>query len=81
MRRLAPLAAALGLAAALSAPSPAPAGAWGNTQHGGRATGQAGAFVARASDPSAVSYNPAGLSSLGGFQILGGLDFSNATDE
>jgi long-chain fatty acid transport protein len=80
MSRLAPLAAALGvLAAAL--PQPAAAGSWGNTQHGGRATGQAGAFVARASDPSAVRYNPAGVAHLGGFQILGGLDFSNATDE
>ena len=81
MRRLAPLAAALGLAAVLAAPGPARAGSWGNTQHGGRATGQAGAFVARASDPSAVTYNPAGVANLGGFQILGGLDFSNPTDE
>ena len=80
MSRIAPLAAALGvLDAAL--PQPAAAGSSGNTQHGGRATGQAGAFVARASDPSAVRYNPAGVAHLGGFQILGGLDFSNATDE
>lgn len=77
--------AALAALAALLAPTvlsgPALAGAWGNTQHGGRATGQAGAFVARASDPSAVTYNPAGVAHLGGFQILGGLDFSNASDE
>jgi len=65
---------------ALAAPGPALAGTW-NTQHGGRATGQAGAFVARASDPSAVTYNPASVGHLGGLQILGGLDFSNATDE
>ncbi|HUF78214.1 MAG TPA: outer membrane protein transport protein [Thermoanaerobaculia bacterium] len=81
MSRLAPLAAILGLAAVLAAPGPARAGSWGNTQHGGRATGQAGAFVARASDPSAITYNPAGIANLGGIQILGGLDFANATDE
>jgi long-chain fatty acid transport protein len=75
--RIAPLVAL----ATLTAASPALAGSWGNTQHGGRATGQAGAFVARASDPSAVSYNPAGVGRLDGLQILGGLDFSNATDE
>jgi long-chain fatty acid transport protein len=80
MSRLAPLAATLGLLAA-ALPQPVAAGSSGNTQHGGRATGQAGAFVARASDPSAVRYNPAGVAHLGGFQILGGLDFSNATDE
>lgn len=37
-----------------------------------RAAGMANAFVARASDPSAVWYNPAGLSQLRGFQIYGG---------
>lgn len=75
--RIAPLVAL----ATLTTAAPALAGAWGNTQHGGRATGQAGAFVARASDPSAVTYNPAGVGRLDGLQILGGLDFSNATDE
>jgi long-chain fatty acid transport protein len=67
--------------ALLTAGSPAFAGGWGNIQHGGRATGQAGAFVARASDASAVSYNPAGVGHLGGLQMLAGLDFSNPTDE
>lgn len=82
MRRLAPLAAAAGLAAALALPHPALAGSpWGSTQHGGRATGQVGAFVARADDPSALSYNPAGVAHLGGFQMLGAIDFSNATDD
>lgn len=77
---LAPLtfAALIGL---LAVGSPALAGGWGNTQHGGRATGQVGAFVARASDASAVSYNPAGIGHLGGLQMLAGLDFSNPTDE
>lgn len=75
--RLAPLV----VLAALTTAAPALAGGWGNTQHGGRATGQAGAFVARASDPSAVFYNPAGVGRLDGLQVLAGLDFSNPTDE
>lgn len=61
--------------------APAVAGSWGNTQHGGRATGQVGAMTARAPDPSAVTYNPAGIARLPGFQLQGGLDFSNPTDE
>lgn len=79
MRRLVPLVVLVVLA--LVASAPAFAGSWGNTQHGGRATGQAGAFVARASDASAISYNPAGIGHLGGLQMLVGLDFSNPTDE
>ena len=75
--RLAPLVAL----AALTTAAPAVADAWGNTQHGGRATGQAGAFVARASDPSAVYYNPAGVGRLDGLQVLGAIDFKNPTDE
>ena len=39
---------------------------------GARAAGMANAFVARASDPSAVWYNPAGLARLEGFQIYAG---------
>jgi len=39
---------------------------------GARAAGMANAFVARASDPSAVWYNPAGLANLKGFQIYAG---------
>jgi long-chain fatty acid transport protein len=49
-------------------------------QHGGRATGQAGAFTARASDPSAVFYNPAGIAHLEGLQLEAGLDFGIADD-
>jgi long-subunit fatty acid transport protein len=49
--------------------------------HGGRATGQVGAFVARADDPSAVRYNPAGLVNTEGWELQLGADFSNATDE
>lgn len=49
-------------------------------QHGGRATGQAGAFGARASDPSAIYYNPAAIARLEGFQFQAGLDFGIADD-
>ncbi|UCE08143.1 MAG: outer membrane protein transport protein [bacterium] len=44
-----------------------------NDNHGTRAIGQANAFTARASDPSAIWYNPAGIIQLEGTQIyLGG---------
>lgn len=59
---------------------PANAAGFGLFQHGGRTTGQAGAFVARASDPSAVTFNPAAIARLDGFQLQGGLDFANDTD-
>jgi long-chain fatty acid transport protein len=49
-------------------------------QHGGRATGQVGAFTARAADPSAIYYNPAGIARLDGLQIQAGLDFGIADD-
>jgi long-chain fatty acid transport protein len=39
---------------------------------GARAAGRAGAFVARADDPTAVHYNPAGLASIGGTMIMVG---------
>lgn len=38
-------------------------------EQGNRSTGMAGAFIARANDPSAVFYNPAGLTNLSGWQI------------
>lgn len=44
-----------------------------NDNHGTRAVGQANAFAARASDPSAIWYNPAGITQLNGTHIyLGG---------
>jgi len=44
-----------------------------NDNHGTRAVGQANAFTARASDPSAIWYNPAGITKLNGTHIyLGG---------
>lgn len=62
---------------------PSAAGAAGPElfQHGGRATAQVGAFTARASDPSAVTYNPAGIALLPGLQFQAGIDFSNASDD
>jgi len=42
---------------------------------GARASGQADAFTAQADDPSAIFYNPAGLTQLRGTQISAGLYF------
>lgn len=72
---------ALALVAALLPATAADAGGFTRFQHGGRGVAQTGAFVARADSPFAVTYNPAGITELEGFQIEGGLDFSNATDE
>jgi long-chain fatty acid transport protein len=41
-------------------------------EQGARAVGMGGAFVARASDPSAIYFNPAGLTALEGINLLGG---------
>jgi len=56
------------------------ASSFGLFQHGARAIGQAGAFTARASDPSAIFYNPAAIAKLQRFQLEAGLDFENPTD-
>jgi long-chain fatty acid transport protein len=71
----------LGLLAALFGASLAAASGFGLFQHGARAMGQVGAFTARASEPSAVYYNPAAITRLDGFQVQVGLDFSNPTDQ
>ncbi len=76
---LVPLSLLLALAF-LGAPVPAGAAGFGLFQHGGRTTGQVGAFTARASDPSAVAFNPAAIARLDGFQLQAGLDFANDTD-
>ena len=75
--------AVLTLALILTLPQPVLAGSGGilQFQHGGRATAQVGAFTARADDASAVFYNPAAIVRLDGMRVLGGLDFTNATDE
>jgi long-subunit fatty acid transport protein len=39
---------------------------------GARAAGRSGAFVARADDPTAVAYNPAGLATIGGTVLMVG---------
>ncbi len=57
----------------------ASASGFGLFQHGARAIGQAGAFTARASDPSAMTYNPAAITKLNGLQIEAGLDMNNPT--
>ncbi len=50
------------------------AGGYQINEMGARATGMGGAFVATASDPSAIFYNPAGLASQKGINALVGLD-------
>jgi long-chain fatty acid transport protein len=69
---------ALGLGAFLAAAA-ADASWFGRFQHGGRATAQAGAFVARADDPAAVGYNPAALARLPASGLQVGLDFDAPT--
>ena len=48
------------------------AGGFQLNEHGARAMAVGGAFVARASDPSALFFNPAGMSQLRGTQIMAG---------
>jgi long-chain fatty acid transport protein len=71
---------ALSLALAAVADTAAASGFY-RFQHGGRATGQVGAFTGRADDPSAVHYNPAAIVRLEGLELAAALDFNNATDE
>lgn len=68
------------LASVLLLPAVAGASGFGVFQHGGRATAQAGAWTARADDPSAVTYNPAAIAWLDGWQLQAGLDFSTPKD-
>lgn len=44
-------------------------------EHGARAMAQGGAFVARAYDPSAIYFNPAGIAFISGTQIYAGATF------
>jgi long-chain fatty acid transport protein len=67
------------LLAALGGSSLASASGFGLFQHGARAIGQAGAFTARAVDPSTVTYDPAGITQLAGLQVEAGLDLNNPT--
>lgn len=49
------------------------------THQGAAATGQAGAFAAQANDPSAIFYNPAGISQLSGVNALFGTNLLNGS--
>lgn len=65
---------ALGLAVLLACgtPSPAPGEAFRILDQGTAASGQGTAFAAQADDPSALHYNPAGMTQLEGMQFYGG---------
>lgn len=58
--------------AALALPCAASAGGFESEypDNNARVLGRAGAFAARADDPSAIQYNPAGLAKLKGFNVL-----------
>jgi long-chain fatty acid transport protein len=47
--------------------------------HGAAATAQGAAFAAQADDPSAVHYNPAGMTQLPGFQMYSGISLISST--
>ena len=51
------------------------AGGYQLNEQGARAVGMGGAFVATASDPSAIYFNPAGLAFQSGINVLGGINF------
>jgi long-chain fatty acid transport protein len=67
-------------AAGMLAAGSASAGGFELFQHGGRAAGQAGAFTARASDPTAVTYDPAAIVGLDGVQLEAGADWNSPQD-
>ena len=50
-------------------------------QHGGQGAAQVGAFVARAAGPASVTYNPAAIAGLEGWQFQAGLDFTAPRDD
>jgi long-chain fatty acid transport protein len=72
MSRASCLAATL-ILSALFPPVAVGAGSFAPFQHGARATAQAGAFTARGADPSSVTYNPAAIAHLEGFQLQVGV--------
>ncbi len=71
----------VGFVLALLSPVGAQAALFELYQHGAVANGQDGAWTARASDPSAVYYNPAAITKLQGTQVEAGLDFTNPQDD
>ena len=52
--------------------SPVFASGFAINEHGTKAVGMGGAFVAQADDPSAVYFNPAGIIQLNGTQVMAG---------
>ena len=54
----------------LLAPASVSAEAFRILDHGAAATGQGAAFAAQADDPSALYYNPAGMTQLPGYQLM-----------
>jgi long-chain fatty acid transport protein len=60
--------------------APAVASSFGIFQHGGQGTAEAGAFTARATEPSAIFYNPAAVAALQGVQVQVGFDVSQGKD-
>jgi long-chain fatty acid transport protein len=81
LRSATPFLLGLSLLGGLTSGAPAFASGFGLFQHDGRGIGEVGALTARAPDPSALTYNPAGLTALNGLQLEVGLDFNNATNE
>ncbi|MDH7514522.1 MAG: outer membrane protein transport protein [Bacteroidota bacterium] len=74
MHRLIPLTSVAWLVVALAGVDVF-AGGFQLNEHGARSMAQAGAFCARASDPSALFFNPAGLSFQRGTTIMAGATF------
>lgn len=70
--RLMPVAPACALAAFALIPASAHASGFAVSEQGARSMGFAGAFTAQANDPSAISYNAAGIAFLKGRQINAG---------
>lgn len=67
------------LAAMISLPRPAFGNGFDIYEQGAKAVGMAGAFTAQADDPSALFYNPAGITQLDGTQASVGLCPINPT--
>jgi long-chain fatty acid transport protein len=59
----------------IMAPAPGYGSGFALYEAGARASALMGTMVARADDPSAIFYNPAGLVQLSGFQVMGGASF------
>lgn len=60
------------IAVAIGSASTALASGYQLNEHGAKATAMGGAFVARADDPSAIFFNPAGLSYIKGLNVMVG---------